>query len=195
MRVTPVLLPSAAGGAFITDWIGVHAIFGAFMVGLSLPRDNSLVQGLNRSIERGVSFALPLFPAVVGRNVAIVPYMIVGVGCGGGARAGAGAAPPQIPADLPPKNHDQGYGWRCATAGSSGPRDWYYGKLRTTTLSDNDVALGWPPPAVRARYRIMGTEICRVSDFVTHGLPRTVFLPWPPVVSLAPPVTVRTLPP
>lgn len=69
--VTPVLLLSAVGGAFITNWIGVHAIFGAFMVGLALPRDSSPARNLNRSIERGVTFVLPLFFALVGLNVRI----------------------------------------------------------------------------------------------------------------------------
>ena len=67
----PMLLLSAVGGAFITDWIGVHAIFGAFMVGLALPRENPLVQNINQPIERGVSVTLPLFFAVVGLNMQI----------------------------------------------------------------------------------------------------------------------------
>jgi Kef-type K+ transport system membrane component KefB len=68
---TPVLLLSAVGGAFITDWIGVHAIFGAFLVGMSVPRENALVQNLTQAIERGVAVVLPLFFAVVGLNVQI----------------------------------------------------------------------------------------------------------------------------
>lgn len=67
----PVLLLSAVGGAFITDWIGVHAIFGAFLVGMSVPRENVLVRSLTRAIERGVAAILPLFFAVVGLNVQI----------------------------------------------------------------------------------------------------------------------------
>ena len=65
----PLLLLSAVGGAFTTDWIGVHAIFGAFLVGLAVPRENVLVQDLTRAIERGVVAVLPLFFAVVGLNV------------------------------------------------------------------------------------------------------------------------------
>ncbi|HSV67908.1 MAG TPA: cation:proton antiporter [Mycobacteriales bacterium] len=66
-----ILLLSAVSGAFITDWIGVHAIFGAFLVGTALPRDNAIVQDLSRTITRGVSFVLPLFFAVVGLKVRI----------------------------------------------------------------------------------------------------------------------------
>jgi Kef-type K+ transport system membrane component KefB len=66
---TPVLLLSAVAGAFITDWIGVHAIFGAFLVGLAVPRGNVLVMDLTGAIERGVTAVLPLFFAVVGLNL------------------------------------------------------------------------------------------------------------------------------
>lgn len=68
---TPVLLLSAVCGAFITDWIGVHAIFGAFLVGMAVPREKMLVQDLTKPIERGVTVVLPLFFAVVGLNVQI----------------------------------------------------------------------------------------------------------------------------
>jgi K+:H+ antiporter len=68
---TAVLLLSAVSGAFITDWIGVHAIFGAFLVGMAVPRENPIAQDLTRTIERGVTIVLPLFFAVVGFNVQI----------------------------------------------------------------------------------------------------------------------------
>jgi Kef-type K+ transport system membrane component KefB len=64
-----LLLFFAVCGAFITDRIGVHAIFGAFLIGLALPRANPLVRELTRTIERGVRIMLPLFFAVVGLKV------------------------------------------------------------------------------------------------------------------------------
>lgn len=67
----PVLFLSALSGAFITDQIGVHAIFGAFLTGLAVPRDSFLVKNFTQSLERGVSVALPLFFVVVGLNVQI----------------------------------------------------------------------------------------------------------------------------
>ncbi|MGH3569011.1 MAG: cation:proton antiporter [Pseudonocardia sp.] len=67
----PVLVLSAVSGGFITEWIGVHAIFGAFMVGMAVPRKNPLVRNLTQTTERGVNVALPLFFAVVGLNVQI----------------------------------------------------------------------------------------------------------------------------
>jgi Kef-type K+ transport system membrane component KefB len=67
----PILLLSAVCGAFITDWIGVHAIFGAFLVGIAVPRDNLMVQNLTKLTDRGINAVLPLFFAVVGLNVQI----------------------------------------------------------------------------------------------------------------------------
>ncbi|WP_326950774.1 cation:proton antiporter [Amycolatopsis sp. NBC_01307] len=63
---TSVVLLCAVSGAYITDWIGVHVIFGAFLVGLAMPRDNVTAQHLGRTVERGVTFVLPLFFAVIG---------------------------------------------------------------------------------------------------------------------------------
>jgi Kef-type K+ transport system membrane component KefB len=64
-----VLLFSAISGAFITEWIGVHAIFGAFLVGMAVPRGNSVVQDLIHLIKRRLTIILPLFFALVGINV------------------------------------------------------------------------------------------------------------------------------
>ena len=64
-----LLLVFAICGAFITDRIGVHPIFGAFLIGLALPRGSALVQQLTRGIERGVQLVIPLFFAVVGLKV------------------------------------------------------------------------------------------------------------------------------
>ncbi|MBV8541627.1 MAG: cation:proton antiporter [Pseudonocardiales bacterium] len=69
--LTPVLLLSAVGGAFITERIGVHAIFGAFLVGMAVPRKNILVQDLTKAVERGIAVILPLFFAVVGLEVQV----------------------------------------------------------------------------------------------------------------------------
>ena len=66
-----MLLLSAVSGAFITDWIGVHIIFGALLVGMAVPRKNPIVQDLTRNIERRIVVVLPLFFAVIGLNVQI----------------------------------------------------------------------------------------------------------------------------
>jgi len=64
-----VLLATALCGAFITDWIGVHAIFGAFLVGVILPRENAVVRDLTRVTQGGVRIVLPLFFAAIGLQV------------------------------------------------------------------------------------------------------------------------------
>lgn len=68
---TAILLLSAISGAFITDWIGIHTIVGAFLVGLAVPRDNPVVDRLTHTIERGATIALPLFFTVIGCTVQI----------------------------------------------------------------------------------------------------------------------------
>jgi Kef-type K+ transport system membrane component KefB len=64
-----VLLLCALSGAAITDWIGVHAIFGALLVGVVVPRRNDVVRDLGRTVGRGVDFVLPLFFAVIGFGI------------------------------------------------------------------------------------------------------------------------------
>ncbi|KAG0043406.1 K(+)/H(+) antiporter [Gryganskiella cystojenkinii] len=53
--------------AFVTDIIGIHAIFGGFLVGLLIPHDSGFAEGLTRRIEDlvGVYF-LPIFFACSG---------------------------------------------------------------------------------------------------------------------------------
>ncbi len=68
---TAVVLLSAVSGAYITDWIGVHVIFGAFLIGLAMPRDNRTAQNLGRTVERGVNVVLPLFFAVIGFSLQV----------------------------------------------------------------------------------------------------------------------------
>ncbi|MER5262791.1 cation:proton antiporter [Actinosynnema sp. NPDC002837] len=64
-----VLVLCALSGAAVTDWIGIHAIFGALLVGAVVPRENSVVRDLGRTVGRGVALVLPLFFAVIGFSV------------------------------------------------------------------------------------------------------------------------------
>ncbi|CAM3703027.1 cation:proton antiporter [Kibdelosporangium persicum] len=68
---TAVLVLCALSGAAITDWIGIHAIFGALLVGVVVPRENSVVRDLGRTVGRGVNVILPLFFAVIGFSMQI----------------------------------------------------------------------------------------------------------------------------
>ncbi|MFD9701395.1 cation:proton antiporter [Lentzea sp. NPDC059081] len=66
---TAALVLCALSGAAVTDWIGVHAIFGALLAGVILPRENRVVRDLARTVGRGVTVVLPLFFAVIGFSV------------------------------------------------------------------------------------------------------------------------------
>jgi Kef-type K+ transport system membrane component KefB len=68
---TAVLSLCAVSGAYLTDWIGVHVIFGAFLVGMAMPRDDDAVRNLGRTVERAVTVVLPLFFAVIGFTIQI----------------------------------------------------------------------------------------------------------------------------
>ncbi|QFZ20875.1 cation:proton antiporter [Saccharothrix syringae] len=66
-----VLVLCALAGAAVTDWIGIHAIFGALLVGAVVPRENGVVRDLGRTVGRGVALVLPLFFAVIGFSMRI----------------------------------------------------------------------------------------------------------------------------
>ena len=53
--------------AWTTEQIGIHAIFGAFMAGASMPRKPKIVRQIHENLETAtVSFLLPVFFMVVG---------------------------------------------------------------------------------------------------------------------------------
>ncbi|HZJ71360.1 MAG TPA: cation:proton antiporter, partial [Planctomycetota bacterium] len=57
-------------GAATTQWIGVHALFGAFMAGVALGDSRHLRENMRTTIERFVSSGLaPLFFATIGLGV------------------------------------------------------------------------------------------------------------------------------
>lgn len=54
-------------GAAFTEWIGLHAIFGAFIVGIAIGDSPQMPQGARKTIDRFVSFFFaPLFFACIG---------------------------------------------------------------------------------------------------------------------------------
>lgn len=68
-------------GAFLTDYIGIYAVFGAFIMGISMPRGN-LQKELVKKIEPiTTSFLLPLFFVYSGLNtqfsLVLTPQLIV----------------------------------------------------------------------------------------------------------------------
>lgn len=77
----PMLLVGALACAFATDYLQVHAAFGAFLFGLCLPRDERLVAALRARIEPVLLLVLlPCFFALAGLDTT------------GAAFAGTGAA-------------------------------------------------------------------------------------------------------
>lgn len=57
----------ALGGAWVTEWLGVHALFGAFLVGVAMPKHPGLTRALlDRLEELLVVLLLPLFFAFTG---------------------------------------------------------------------------------------------------------------------------------
>lgn len=60
-------------GAAFTEWIGIHAIFGAFMVGVALGDSSHLKERTRHTLENFVTFIFaPLFFATVGLKVDFV---------------------------------------------------------------------------------------------------------------------------
>lgn len=65
--VLAVLLIGALGCAAMTEWLHLHAVFGAFLFGLCLPRDDALLAGLIERLEHVAVIALmPVFFALTG---------------------------------------------------------------------------------------------------------------------------------
>jgi len=53
--------------ALVTEWIGIHALFGAFLVGVSIPHDSALARGLRTRLHDTVAvLLLPAFFAFSG---------------------------------------------------------------------------------------------------------------------------------
>ena len=68
----PVVLVAVLASASATEWIGVHAIFGAFLLGLVFPSGNDVVRSVRSAFE-GLTgmLLLPLFFALSGLRTEI----------------------------------------------------------------------------------------------------------------------------
>ncbi|HTU57080.1 MAG TPA: cation:proton antiporter [Polyangiales bacterium] len=68
--------------AYATDYLGVHAVFGAFLFGTCLPRDDRLLHSLIERIEHvAILVLMPVFFALAGLNTTSDAF--VGAGLGG----------------------------------------------------------------------------------------------------------------
>jgi Kef-type K+ transport system membrane component KefB len=80
--VFAALLIGAFVCAAITDWLGLHAVFGAFLFGACLPRDDRLLRCLVERLEYlAIVLLMPIFFALAGLST--TPTAFVGAGIGG----------------------------------------------------------------------------------------------------------------
>src|SRR5690606_20480895 len=67
LMVLAALLVGAFGCAAATEWLGVHAVFGAFLFGACLPRDDRLLKSLIERVEYlAIVVLMPIFFALAG---------------------------------------------------------------------------------------------------------------------------------
>lgn len=103
--------------ALLTEWVGLHAVFGAFLFGACLPRDDRLLDSLAPRIEPlSIVVLMPLFFALAGLSttadafapgsfaLGLLIILVATVGKIAGGAAGARLA---------------GYGWRDSLATGS----------------------------------------------------------------------------
>ena len=115
--VMAALMLGLLGCALITEWIGLHAVFGAFLFGACLPRDDRLLDSLAQRIEPlSVVVLMPLFFALAGLGTTADAFaagslglllLIIGVATIGKIAGGAAGA------------RLAGYGWRDSLATGS----------------------------------------------------------------------------
>lgn len=75
------ILLGALACAACAEWIGLHAIFGAFLFGVALPRDDRLLHALARRIEPvAIVLLMPVLFALAGQTT--TPEVFAGAGMG-----------------------------------------------------------------------------------------------------------------
>jgi len=75
------MLVGALGCAGLTEWLGLHAVFGAFLFGACLPRDDRLLRCLVERLEYvAIVLLMPIFFALAGLST--TPDAFVGAGIG-----------------------------------------------------------------------------------------------------------------
>lgn len=112
--VLAALLIGLFACAMVTEWLHLHAVFGAFLFGISLPRDDRLLRALVERIEPlSVVVLMPIFFALAGLGTTPGAFASTGLGALGlillVATAGkiiGGAAGARV----------CGYGWRESLA-------------------------------------------------------------------------------
>ncbi|MEU7551568.1 cation:proton antiporter [Streptomyces sp. NPDC044571] len=76
----PYLLLGLFASAFVTEWLGIHYIFGAFAFGAVMPRDEAFLRRIRERLEPAVLLLLPMFFAVTGLTVDLAKLQLDDVG-------------------------------------------------------------------------------------------------------------------
>lgn len=85
---TPMVLAGLLVGLFVfalvAEWLHLHAVFGAFLFGLSLPRDDRLLGSLEQQLEPlSVVVLMPIFFAMAGLGTTSGAFATAGLGAMG----------------------------------------------------------------------------------------------------------------
>ena len=70
-ELVPVCLLAAFGSALITEGLGIHALFGAFLIGALMPKEREFTKALTERLEGVTLLLLPLFFAATGLRTSI----------------------------------------------------------------------------------------------------------------------------
>jgi Kef-type K+ transport system membrane component KefB len=71
-RVLAVLLLCLLASSWTTEWLGIHALFGAFLAGAIMPKENGFAEDVRNKLRPLVTvFLLPLFFAFTGSRTSI----------------------------------------------------------------------------------------------------------------------------
>lgn len=75
------IVTGALACAALTEWLGLHAVFGAFLFGACLPRDDRLLQCLSERLEYlAIVVLMPIFFALAGLNTTAEAFTGTGLG-------------------------------------------------------------------------------------------------------------------
>ena len=81
LMVLAAIMIGAFACAAVTEWLGLHAVFGAFLFGACLPRDDRLLKYLVERVEYlAIVVLMPIFFALAGLNTTGDAFVGAGLG-------------------------------------------------------------------------------------------------------------------
>jgi Kef-type K+ transport system membrane component KefB len=81
VTVLAAILIGVFGCAAVTQWLGLHEVFGAFLFGACLPRDDRLLKAMVQRLEYvSVAALMPIFFALAGLNTTANAFVGTGLG-------------------------------------------------------------------------------------------------------------------